>query len=104
MNFCQIDKYFEIKLLSGQTFLEHKKFDQNVPMFYILVVLQGLSGRLENVFDIVSGRYTVTIVVEVYTVTRPIHNNSHLASSSYVLHISLKVINTIHADTLLPGP
>ena len=64
MNFCQIDKYFEIKLLSGQTFLEHKKFDQNVPMFYILVVLQGLSGRLENVFDIVSGRYTVTIVVD----------------------------------------
>ena len=63
INFCQIDKYLEKKLLSGQTFLEHKKFDQNVPMFYILVVLQGLCGRLENVFDIVSGRYTVTIVV-----------------------------------------
>ena len=77
MNFCQIDKYFEIKLLSGQTFLEHKKFDQNVPMFYILVVLQGLCGRLENVFDIVSGRYTGTIVA-----------NTLLPGTPEIIHIS----------------
>ena len=67
MNFCQIDKYLEkncsLARLSCNTRNLIKMF-QCCPIFYILVVLQGLCGRLENVFDIVSGRYTVTIVVD----------------------------------------
>ena len=107
INFCQIDKYLEKKLLSGETFLEHKKFDQNVPMLSHFLHFGCIARFMWSFGECIwYCKWSIHCYhCGQYTVTRPIRNNSHLSSSSYiyVLHISLKVINTIHADTLLPG-
>ena len=70
MDFCQIYKYLH-QFLFGETllflFIHFRtrsliKISNTMPFSTCLLVLQGLCGRLENVFEIVSGRYTVTIV------------------------------------------
>ena len=98
MNFCQIDKYLEKKFLSGQTFLEHKKFDQNVPMLSHFLHFGCIARFMWSFGECIwYCKWSIHCYhCGQYTVTRPIHNNSHLSSSSssymyYIYHLKWSI-------------
>ena len=63
MNFCELDKYLPVQTVIIFVPIFYTK-GLLINMFNILLVLWGLCGRLENVFDIVSARYNVTNVAD----------------------------------------